>query len=161
MITKWTDEEESKLIHIMNRNNFTYHTAPWAAIADKFEGRTIKSVKGKVARLLKNNPNIFENGHEWTSPEIKGALKYYLEGESFAKIHERLVNFGSSASLKDVESKLLELKAELTLQLYAYAEERGLEVKHVTLDLLKFFVQNRNTTSQLVRAGLNSRIQNG
>lgn len=161
MITKWTDEEESRLIHIMKHNKFTYHTAPWAAIADKFEGRTIKSVKGKVARLLNNNPNIFENGYEWSAPEIKGAAKYYLEGESFSKIHERLVNFGSNASLKDVESKMLELKAQFTLELYAYAEERGLEVKRVTLDLLKFFVQNKNTTSQLVRSGLHSRIQNG
>lgn len=158
MINKWTKAEESKLINIMIDNEFTYHNAPWKEIASKFENRTPKSIQAKVGRLLNSNPNIFDSKYEWSSDEIKKALKYYLEGESFSQIHQKL---GSKVSIEELEEKMLEMKSGITKQLYTYAEERGLKVKHVSLDLLKFFIQNRNTTSQLARAGLHSRIQNG
>lgn len=154
---RWSKEETRTLELNLDKYNWDFTKLPITLLAEKLN-RTESAILAKAARLK----NDYNRTYEWSEEEQNGAFFYYLKGLPLKEIHDKLINFGSQATLEQLESELKRIRKSHEEEAKAYAEERGLKIaKHLTLETLEFFLKNRNTTSDFTRKALHSRIANG
>lgn len=151
---RWTDKEVSILTNNLINRKGKIEDLPLAALSVKID-RTETAIVAKAKRIL-------EKLYFWTPEEERGLFYYYLQGASLAEIHEKLTNFGSKATMTQLEAKIKEMREEVVGDIKTYAEERKLKTaKHFKPDTLAFFLKNKGTESDFTRKALHQRIRNG
>jgi hypothetical protein len=151
---RWTEKEVNILTNNLINRNGKIEDLPLTALSIKLD-RTETAIIAKAKRIL-------EKLYFWTSEEERGLFYYYLQGAPLAEIHEKLTNFGSKATMTQLEAKIKEMREEVVEDIRAYAEERNLKTaKHFKPDTLDFFLKNKGTESDFTRKALHLRIKNG
>lgn len=156
MMKRWTKEDENYVLKLLEIHK-NAADLPLISMSQKLN-RTPESIKRKAVRLKEAQKSVYT----WDKEERKEAFDLYLEELSMAEILEKLHEQGSQASMKNLEEELDRLREVCSQQIRRYAEERQLPVaKRFKLDTIKFFIDNRETTSDFTRKALHSRIKNG
>lgn len=154
---RWSKEDVHLLERNLDRYNWDITKLPLLSLAQKFD-RTEGAIIAKAKRLIEN----YKREYEWSETEQTGAFHYYLKGLALKEIHEKLLNFGSQATLDQLESEMKRMRKFHEQEIRTYAEERNLTTaKNFKLDTIEFFVKNRNTQSDFVRKALHTKIKNG
>lgn len=154
---RWSKEDCRILEKNLDKYNWKIDKLPVSLLADMFN-RTEAAVIAKAKRLVLQ----YERTYEWSQDEQNGSFHYYLKGLPTKEIHEKLLAFGSQATLEQLESELSRMKKMYSDEIKDYAEERGLPVaKAIQIDTIDFFIKNKNTTSDFTRKALHSRIARG
>jgi hypothetical protein len=150
----WTEKEVTLLTNTLINNNCKIEALPLTTLAYK-TGRTETAIIAKAKRIL-------EKLYLWSSEEERGLFYYYLQGLPLAEIHDKLLDFGCKATMKQLEVKIKEMRQEVEEDIKDYAEERKLKTaKHFCLDTINFWLKNKNTDSEFTRKALHQRIKNG
>lgn len=151
---RWTKEHTFNLEQNLDLYGWDVHKLPLTTLAHNYN-RTEAAVIAKAKRLVEK----YNRTYEWSEPEQNGAFHYYLKGLPLKEIHEKLVAFGSGATIEQLEGEMLRMKKVHEQAIRAYAEERKLPVaKALSIDTINYFLQNKNTESSFVRKALHARI---
>lgn len=152
-MTRWTTEEENYVLKHVNKYGLENLPLPTMT---KYLNRSVSSVTKKAKRLLE------AKNYEWEKEESQEAFNLYLEGKSTGSILDELHEQGSTASMKELETELRRLKEAWTKYIRNYAEARQLPAAdYLSLETIKFFIENYKTESDFIRKGLHTRIRNG
>lgn len=129
----WTKQEEELLQAALDKAKNNIEDVPIVAIAEKI-GRTAKAVKSKAFKLKK------EPLYKWDREESKEAFELYLREMDTSDILEELKEQGSTATLPQLEKRLMELRWYFADALRAYAKANDLwQPKNPSLKLLKLY----------------------
>lgn len=154
---RWSEKDVRTLENALDQYEWKIERLPLTTLATKFD-RTETAVIAKAKRLIEK----YNRTYEWSEEEQRGAFHYYLKGLSFKEIHEKLVDFGSGATLEQTEQELLRMRKAHSDGIIAYAEERGLKAaKTISLETINYFLKNKDTTNDFERKALNNRIARG
>lgn len=154
---RWSEKDVRILENTLDQYEWKIEKLPLMTLAAKFE-RSETAVIAKAKRLIEK----YNRTYEWSEEEQRGAFIYYLKGLPFKEIHEKLLNFGSQATLEQTEQELLRMKKSYTDGIRAYAEERGLKAaKTMSVETIDYFLKNKDTTNDFTRKALNNRIARG
>jgi hypothetical protein len=154
---RWSEKDVRILENTLDQYEWKIEKLPLMTLAMKFD-RTETAVIAKAKRLIEE----YNRTYEWSEEEQRGAFHYYLKGLSFKEIHEKLLNFGSEATLEQTEQELLRMKKSYSDGIRTYAEERGLRAaKTMSLETINYFLKHKDTTNDFERKALNNRIARG
>lgn len=153
---KWTKEEEGFVISKLNAYK-TVENLPLISMSE-YMGRTPDSIRKKAGRLY----GTTKTEYFWDLDESKEAFLLYLQGLSLAEVLKQLHEQGSTADLDQLEIELKRMREAWSKYIRNYAEERGLAVaKQLSLDTIKFYIENRLTDKDFIRKVLHGKIKNG
>ena len=155
-VNRWSKEEENYVLKVLETHR-NIADLPLVSMSQKLD-RSPESIKRKAVRLRESQKST----HTWDKEESKEAFTLYLKGLPLAEILAELQEQDSQASMKNLEDELKRLREAWSRHMKKYAEERQLPTaKHFKLDTIKFYMDNRTTTSDFTRKALHRRIKNG
>lgn len=156
MSKRWTKEEENLVLSSLKQHK-SIANLPLTILSEKI-GKTPDSIRRKAIRLQESSTSLYK----WVQDEQKEAFLLYLQGMPLAEILVELHEQGSTASLADLEDELKRLREVWSRLIRRYAEERQLATaKHFSLDTIEFYINSKDTTSDMIRKALHRKIKNG
>ena len=154
---RWTKEDDAKLIRLVERNDVEKRDT-WDYIAEHyFPTRSQGAVRVRYLNLKKK-----EQKQEWDKDLSRAAFNLYLDSKPTKEIFDFLQEEGDTHTVEELEQELDKARRRMREFITKYAEERGLKVaRTLSLDTMRLFRDQYQTTSDFVRKGLHIRIQNG